>query len=259
MATGVLLICLGQATRVAEYLMAGRKVYRARIHLGLTTDTYDATGQVLSQASTVDLSLAEIERGASSFVGQIKQRPPMYSAIKQDGQPLYKLARHGIEVEREARTVEVYDFRIVDWSPPVLATEITCSKGTYIRSLAHDLGQLLGCGAHLAELMRIASGPFTLAEAVPLSRLMDSLVAGNWQEYLWPLDVALSSYPAWTVDEETARRIRCGQAIPVACSFEDAQPGAYRRAYSQQGTLLALLRYDDSRRSWQPDKVFVND
>jgi len=257
-ATGVLLICLGEATRVAEYLMAGRKVYRARIHLGVTTDTYDATGQVLS-AAEVNLSRAEIERAASSFIGQVQQRPPMYSAVKREGQPLYSLARRGIEVEREARTVEIYDFRITGWSPPFLSAEITCSKGTYIRSLAHDLGQVLGCGAHLAELVRVACGSFTLADAVPLSRLVDSLAAGNWQEYLLPLDVALSGYPAWTVDEETAKRIRHGQAVLIADLPADAEPGTYRRVYSPQGTFLALLRYDDSRRRWQPDKVFVND
>jgi len=257
LATGVLLVCMGQATRVVEYLMSGRKTYQARIHLGVTTDTYDATGRVLSRASELSVSLAEIEEAVSSFVGQIEQVPPMYSAIKHQGRPLYELARQGIEVERKARIVQVYDFDITGWAPPMLDAEITCSKGTYIRSLAHDLGGMLGCGAHLARLARTASGPFELADAVALRDLLDSLAGDTWQRHLLPMDMALYDYPAWTVAPETARRIRQGQQVASPGSPSNPEPGALCRAYSRQGEFIAVLRYDATRARWQPIKVFA--
>jgi tRNA pseudouridine55 synthase len=262
MATGVLLVCLGEATRVVEYLMSGRKTYRAVIHLGIATDSYDATGQIVHQApaeQVAQLTLEVIERAVSAFVGAITQTPPMYSAIKQDGKPLYRLARQGIEVEREARQVEIHDFQLLDWTPPRLAAEITCSKGTYIRSLAHDLGQALGCGGHLAELARTASGRFMLAEAVPLSETLKNWAAGDWQQHLLPLEIALTEFPAWTLDESTVLQVRHGQEIAASETPESHAETEWRRAYSPQGQLVALLRYNPSSARWHPDKVFLAD
>jgi len=255
MATGVLIICLGEATRVTEYLIAGRKVYEAWVHLGVETDTYDATGAVVATGAAEQIPRAEIEEALAQFVGVIEQVPPMYSAIKRDGQPLYKLARRGIEVARDARLVEIQDIQVRDWAPPILHLNITCGKGTYIRSLAHDLGQALGCGGHLARLVRTASGRFTLAEATPLDALLEGLRQRGGEPHLLPLDAALSDYPALTVDAETEVRLRYGQAVELP----DASPSAsgHLRAYGPDGTLVALLRYDTATARWQPDKVFA--
>jgi len=159
LATGVLLICIGRATRVSEYLMTGRKVYRARARLGVTTDTYDAEGQVVAEAE-VEASRAQVEAALAQFRGQIAQVPPMYSAIKHQGTSLHRLARQGIEVEREPRPVEIFRLELTAWEPPECTLEMTCSRGTYVRSLVHDLGQTLGCGAYLTGLIRLASGDF---------------------------------------------------------------------------------------------------
>jgi tRNA pseudouridine55 synthase len=213
MATGVLLVCLGQATRVAEYLMAGRKQYQATITLGITTNTYDADGQIVDCGQVADFGRAEIEATLCNFVGSIEQVPPMYSAIKRDGQPLYKLARQGQEVEREPRPVEIDEITLLDWTAPSLVVRVTCSPGTYMRSLAHDLGQQLGCGAYLAALIRLRSGQFALEQAVSLERLQEAFQHGQEAQYLLPLDEALLSWPAMIVGADDARRIVQGQAV----------------------------------------------
>jgi tRNA pseudouridine55 synthase len=256
MATGVLLLCLGQATRVSEYLMAGRKRYRATIVLGMTTDTYDADGEVVSRGGRTDFSQKEIEDALAGFVGRIEQVPPMYSAIKQGGQPLYKLARQGKTVERAPRPVEVDEIEVLDWTSPTLIVEVTCSPGTYIRSLAHDLGQQLGSGAYLAALVRLRSGRFGLQDAVSLGRLEEVFEHGQEEEVLLALDEALLDLPALVVGEEQARRIVQGRAVPGAPPVaEDSD--ALCRAYSLEGDFLAILTYDASAERWQPKKVFA--
>ena len=252
MATGVLLICLGQATRVAEYLMRSDKIYRAEIRLGVTTDTHDAEGQVI-KTTKVNVGEEEVREALASFVGQIEQVPPMYSALKREGIPLYRLARKGIVVERKPRTVKVHRIKLLDWSPPLVTIEVTCSPGTYIRALARDLGERLGCGAHLAALTRLASGRFTLDEAVSLDKLAEAAAQGRWQELLHPLDAALQDFPAVTLDEAAERRVRFGQQ--VAIEHSGSEPLC--RAYSTRGELVALLRYDPQTGLWQPKKVFT--
>lgn len=257
MATGVLLVCLGKATRVAEYLMAGRKHYRAAIVLGTSTDTYDADGEIVASDGRTDFSRAEIETALAHFVGHLEQVPPMYSAIKQDGQPLYKLARQGKSVQREPRPVEIDEIKLLDWTPPSLIVEVSCSSGTYIRSLAHDLGQHLGGGAYLATLVRLASGRFTLEEAVSLERLEEAFQHGQEDRYLLPLDEAFLDWPAMIVGADDARRVVHGQAIagyPPAAREE----GLLRRAYSLDGDFLAILEYRTSSGRWCPKKVFAS-
>ena len=266
MATGVLLICMGKATRLSEYLMEGRKRYRATIHLGVTTDTYDAQGQVTSQADALAVTRSQVEAAAARFVGVMEQRPPMYSAIKRQGQPLYKLARQGIQVEREPRPVHIHDIRFLAWAPPLFTLEITCSKGTYIRSLAHDLGQALGCGAHLAALTRTASGSFDLEQAITLPALLDALGNGTWAQHLRPMGEALGGRPAWTVDADTARRIQQGQQVegllPSSLDRDvaegDGPDNLLCRAYNHAGDLIGVLRFLPETGKWQPDKVFVD-
>ena len=181
-ASGVLPICLGQATRVAEYLSESGKAYRAVVVFGAVTDTYDAEGEVLRSAP-VDLTREQIAAALPEFLGPQMQLPPLYSAIKVAGQPMYKLARAGIEAERHARPIVISRLDLLDWQSPVLTLEVECSKGTYIRSLAYDLGERLGCGAHLGGLVRLRSGPFSLDESLTLEALAQALEDGSWVDY----------------------------------------------------------------------------
>jgi len=252
MATGVLLLCLGPATRVAEYLMASDKVYRARIRLGIETDTYDAEGEITSQAATDHITRAQAERALGDLVGSLEQIPPMYSAIKHKGTPLYRLARRGQIIARQARRVEIRELKLLEWAPPKLEIEVHCSKGTYIRSLAHDLGQRLSCGAHLIGLTRMASGHFRIEQAVTLEDLEQACAKGEVARLLQPLDAALQAFPAVTVDQATARKITFGQRVRLSAAPEVPMC----RAYAADGRLLALLRYHAGG-LWQPHKVFV--
>jgi len=257
MATGVLLVCLGQATRVAEYLMAGQKRYRATVVLGTTTDTYDSDGEIIQSGGRTDFDRSEIETALSRFVGRTEQVPPMYSALKKEGQPLYKLARQGQEVVREPRSVEIGQIELLDWTPPSLIVELTCSPGTYVRSLAHDLGQVLGSGAHLAALVRLASGRFTLAHAVSLYRLEEAFQHHQEDTYLLPLDEAFLDWPALILGAVDAQRVAHGQAISVARSSGSHDQGrANSRAYGPDGDFLAILTYDSASGQWWPKKVF---
>ncbi len=171
-ATGLLVIVLGRGTKLSERLMSGDKVYEGEIKFGETTSSYDTDGELVASLPVPLLTVEELNREAAAFVGDLMQTPPMVSAIKKDGVPLYKLARKGIEVEREARMVHVYNFQFSSYQEPLGRFRVACTKGTYVRSLAHDLGQKLGCGAHLHTLRRAASGKFDVSEAVPLEAVM---------------------------------------------------------------------------------------
>ncbi|HSR31320.1 MAG TPA: tRNA pseudouridine(55) synthase TruB [Anaerolineae bacterium] len=258
MATGVLLVCLGQATRVAEYLMAGRKCYQATIALGMATDTYDADGQISSSGGRTDFGQNEIEAALDRFVGRIQQVPPMYSALKQNGQPLYKLARQGRAVERAPRQVEIFAVELLDWTPPSLIVEVTCSAGTYIRSLAHDLGQWLGSGAYLAALVRLSSGRFSLEEAVSLGRLEEAFQHAQEDRYLLPLDEAFLEWPAILVGSDDARRIAHGHPIPGDPPPNDHDRVVLHRAYSMDGDFLAVMAFHADSGQWRPKKVFAS-
>ncbi|MGA9350566.1 MAG: tRNA pseudouridine(55) synthase TruB [Anaerolineae bacterium] len=275
LATGVLVVCLGQATRVAEYLMASDKVYRAEICLGVSTDTHDAEGEVTATAE-VDVRQEELGKALASFIGSIQQVPPMYSALKREGTPLYKLARQGITVEREPRSVEIYNIELLNWMSPLLTIRVECSPGTYIRALARDLGQKLGCGAHLRSLTRLASGHFSLENAVSLDELAEAFAyfdedfgelsraaqykQRNWHELTYPIDEALLDFEPTVVDAQTEQRIRHGQQVegppPSPPTSEGREKEDFRRAYSQTGELIAILRHDPQTRLWQPKKVF---
>ncbi len=258
LATGVLLVCVGQATRLAEYLIHSIKVYRAGVRLGITTDTHDAEGNVVSRA-LVQVTEDEIRAAMSSFLGPIDQIPPMYSALKRQGRPLYKLARKGIEVERAPRRVEIHELLLEDWSPfgsdtePQLTIRVTCSSGTYIRALARDLGQCLGCGAHVTTLMRLACGSFTLEEAINLEELAQAGADRRLEEVLYPLDAAVADWPSLTLDEESAWRLAHGQSVTGTV----VEKGDWARVYSPKGEFLAIARWNQAGGCWQPHKVFV--
>ncbi len=249
-ATGVLLLALGEATRVIEYLVEGRKVYRAYIYLGIETDTYDGEGGIICQERELTVSRSQAERVLELFRGEIWQVPPMYSAIKHEGRPLYSFARQGVTLERKPRLLEIHRMEMLDWAPPHLSLEIECSKGTYIRSLAHDLGEKLGCGAYLEALVRLASGRFTLEDALSLAEVVDGFAEGHWQEMVRPADEALLDYDAMRVDEERERKLRQGQQIEGEAST------TLCRAYSLGGNFIAIVQYDPSTQLWQPKKVF---
>jgi tRNA pseudouridine55 synthase len=258
MATGVLLVCLGQATRLSEYLMAGRKRYRATVMIGSTTDTYDADGQVLQSGGRIDFARHELEQALAGFAGQIEQVPPAYSAIKRNGQPAHRLARQGKPVQLEPRPVEIFEIEVLDWTPPALLFEVECSSGTYVRSLAHDLGQQLGSGAHLGALVRLRSGRFRLEEAASLARLEEAFAHGEGERYLLPMDEALLDWPAVVVDAGQARRIAQGQAIERVSDEDDGDGSSLWRAYSLDGDFLAIMDYDPHSGVWKPKKVFVS-
>lgn len=263
-AEGVLLICVGKATKVSEYLVDSRKIYCAEITLGLETDTYDSEGQLVfkaPEAQVQSISIEEITVALRSLTGKISQVPPAYSAIKKKGQPLYKLARAGISVELEPREVEIYRADLLFYQLPVLKVEIECSKGTYIRSFAHDLGQRLGCGAYLSYLVRLASGRFKVEDAVPLPVLEDALRRGYWQEFIYPLDHALLDFGAAILGEESQKAIINGRSWvprirqPSAETVLEAR--GFCRAYSLEGEIVALLKLDERGGRWWPEKVFA--
>jgi tRNA pseudouridine55 synthase len=251
MASGVLLLCIGQATRIVEYLMGGPKVYRARVRLGVSTDTYDADGRVVAEAP-VTVERSHVETALARFRGPILQMPPMYSALKHHGTPLHRLARRGLEVERSPRQVEIYGLELSAWEPPYCTLEVTCSGGTYVRSLAHDLGQLLGCGAHLVGLTRLASGDFRLEEAVTPEEFAQAAAENRWQALLYPLDAALRQFPSLHLDAEAARKLCAGLPLSLPAFGEVGMA----RAYGPDASFLALVRYDVAAGVWRPHKVF---
>jgi tRNA pseudouridine55 synthase len=184
-ATGLLIIVLGRGTKLSERLMGDDKVYEGTIKFGETTDSYDCDGEILETKPVPTLTLEQLNEEAAKFIGDQMQMPPMVSAIKKNGVPLYKLARKGIEVEREARLVHIYNFRFTSYAAPLGQFRVACTKGTYIRSIAHDLGQKLGCGAHLTTLRRSASGKFDVADALPLDTIL-KLTTAELEKHVMP-------------------------------------------------------------------------
>lgn len=185
-ADGLLIIVLGRGTKLSDKLMSADKVYAGTIKLGETTDTYDADGTVVKVSAVPLLTLEQMNEVAQQFVGDLMQTPPMVSAAKVDGVPLYKLARKGVEVERKPRLVHVYDFQLNSYEEPIATFRIVCTKGTYVRSIVHEFGEKLGCGAHLASLRRLQVGRFSVEDALPLSRIME-LTPGELEHHVIPL------------------------------------------------------------------------
>ena len=329
-ASGVLPICLGQGTRVAEYLSESGKAYQAEIVLGVVTDTYDSQGTIVRTASLTDLGVnpmmnnnettvgadlpvwgtgiecpppiyrpsgqstigpseppvgsrfivgsdlscpppqrseaervsilrldrTRIEEALQQFIGPQMQMPPRYSAIKIQGRPAYKLARAGEEIPLQPRAITISKLEILQWRPPRLTLAIECSKGTYVRSLAYDLGERLGCGAHLGALLRTRSGPFTLSESITLEELELAIEAGTVQQYLHPADLALHQYPALMLDDDTVERVLHGNAFKYDNPHRHTHSDL-ARVYDAVGRFLAIAQWDAERGLWQPKKVLL--
>jgi tRNA pseudouridine55 synthase len=259
-ATGVLPVCLGQGTRVVEFLVEAPKAYRAEIELGVATDSHDATGTVVSRGDPSGVTKEKLLEALDSFRGLIEQTPPMYSAVKYGGKPLYELARAGIKVPRKSRKRWIYRLELLDWQPPVATIEVECGKGTYIRSLADDLGQLLGCGASLKSLTRLRCGIFTIEDAITMPQLEEGFCHGYWEQFLYPIDSVLSGWGAVVVDDAAAEAIKNGR--PPALEGAELPPsvsGNRCRVYTRDGAFLAMLCYDAEKGQWQPEKVFATD
>ncbi len=252
LAEGVLPIALGRATRLLPFLQEGEKLYRATILLGISTTTYDAEGEVMSIQPLPPLERRELEEALSSFRGEIEQVPPPFSAVRQSGRRLYERARAGEEVYALPRRVHIFRLELLSWEPPHLTLEIACGSGTYIRSLARDLGERLGCGAHLHRLVRLQVGPFRLEEALGPEELAALAAQGRVQEALLPMDTPVRHWPAVVVEENLLPALLSGR--PLALEVEGK--GAERvRAHSPAGRILALLRREESG-LWRPFRVF---
>ncbi len=250
-ASGVLVLCLGAATRLSEYISTASKRYEAVIRFGTATRTYDADGEVVRHTGAAP-TLEQIQAALPGFEGEIEQVPPPFSAIKVAGKRAYQLARAGDEVDLGPRTVTVYHMQVAEYRPPDLALIIECSAGTYIRSLAHDLGERLGTGAHLAALRRTKAGPFTLEQCLPLARFDEACAVGAWEAYVRPASEALPDFPVVQVDEAAVGKLRFGHRLPAA-------PGSsgMAQAINTQGTLVAILEAVEGGVLWHPRKVFL--
>jgi tRNA pseudouridine55 synthase len=216
LATGVLPLCFGEATKFSQYLLDADKKYWAQVRLGITTETGDADGEVIAQADASSVTPAQAVAALETFVGEIEQIPSMYSALKHQGQPLYKLARKGIEVERAPRQVSIYSAELLQFSEASIELRVHCSKGTYIRSLAEDLGAALGCGGHVSALRRLAAGPYKEGQATTLDELREVGDLREMDALLLPVSSAVSSWPAVRLHEDTAHYVRQGQPVQVA-------------------------------------------
>ncbi|MCJ7514431.1 MAG: tRNA pseudouridine(55) synthase TruB [Dehalococcoidia bacterium] len=253
-ATGVLPVCLGQATRVTQFLTNSSKTYLAQIELGITTDTFDRQGKIVERRDPGGITVTRVEEALIAFRGVIDQTPPAFSAVKQGGRRSYELARAGIPVKLKSRRVEITKLELISCRLPQIEINVDCSKGTYIRSLANDIGQYLGCGAHLKNLKRLRCGQFSIQDALSPDEIEDAFHKDTWKNFIHPVDSPLSNWKAIIVDKKIELDIRNGCPLPLneAGPFSDE----YCRAYDLDGNFLAVLHFIPEKRLWHPEKVF---
>jgi tRNA pseudouridine55 synthase len=253
-ADGVLICCVNQATKLADFLLHGPKRYIAELKLGEETDTRDLTGTVISRTEPNNFPTESIQAVFKGFEGSIEQLPPVYSALKHKGVPLYKLARNGQPVQKPPRPVEIYSIKVLDIKMPLIRFEVSCSAGTYIRTLGADIGKMLGCGGHLNALKRTASSGFTLDQAVSLSALEDLRPGNPLPASFINMADALPEMPAYTADRQLAKNIRHGQRITIRDltgneDFDtDRISGSEIKIVDQTGELVAILNYHKHNR-----------
>lgn len=246
LATGLLLVCLNEATKLATFLQDLEKEYQAVMKLGEETDTQDAQGKIIASSHYYPKSRKEIEDTFCAFKGTIWQVPPMFSAIKKNGVPLYKLAREGKEIKREPRKIEIYKLEITNISPPYIMFKVVCSKGTYIRSLVYDIGRELGCGAHVTAIKRLRAGTFTIKDALSLDEIMKLAKQGNLENIIIPPAKAILSYPAILLNAEFKKRVTDGMPLYVRDlennNQVDVSHGKKFRLLDEEGKLIAVAR-----------------
>jgi tRNA pseudouridine55 synthase len=251
LATGMLPICLGEATKIAGDVLSGRKCYRFTVGLGARTATGDTEGGVVETAAVPTLDPLAIEAVRQRFLGRQTQIPPMYSALKRDGQPLYKLARAGVEVERQPRDIEIFDLTLLDVGPTHIELETLCSKGTYIRVLAEDLAKALGTCGHVTALRRMYVEPFDREPMETLESVIEALQQGRTPRVL-PADWPLGHLPSVSVSDVWAARLRQGQAVPIGAALDAPRI----RLYDETGRFLGIGA-GDGQGSVQPRRLFV--
>jgi tRNA pseudouridine55 synthase len=250
-ASGVLVLCLGPATRLSEYLSMTSKRYEATIRFGATTQTYDGDGEIVRRSEQLP-TIDQIQAALPQFMGEIRQAPPPFSAIKLQGRRAYDMARAGEPVELAPRSVTIHLLEVADYHAPDLALAIECSAGTYIRSLANDLGECLGAGAYLAALRRTKAGPFGIDQAVSLAMLEESFGTGSWEEYVRPAADALPHLPIIRLDAVQLEGVRHGHRLPAA-----AASSGMARGLGPDGELAAILEAVEAGSLWHPRKVFL--
>ncbi len=266
-ASGVLVILIGPAVRLSEYVSASDKRYQATLRMGTSTDTYDAEGRITRYSPIGHITEEQFVETLKNYEGEIWQTPPAYSAVKTQGRKAYEQARKGEEVELKPRKIHVYSLELLEWAPPEAVLDVYCSSGTYVRSLANDLGNDLGTGAYLIGLRRTKSGRFTLRDAVPLRQLQDSFIAGEWYRYLIPAAEALADWPGIELDSEQVELVRHGHRLPASPDAKTlVDPGNHPfveednlgmvRAITEQGDLVAIMSFIEETNEWQPKKVF---
>jgi len=251
-ATGMLPICLGEASKTAAFMLEAGKQYRATSLLGEATSTGDVEGEVIQTCPVADIDSDKLTQILKKFTGEIQQIPPMYSALKHQGKPLYQYARAGIEIERPARAVTIHQLDLVEWQSPRLTFDVQCSKGTYIRTLAEDIATALGSCAHLVELRRIAVEPFEAFPMVTLEQLQQAREDEQLQDFLLPIDVGLPDWPRVDLDSAQHDKFKHGNHFPFSA---DGFPTGKVRVYGPEGGLLGLADLSDEG-ILQPARVF---
>ena len=254
LATGVLPIFVNKATKIAQFFLNMDKTYDATMRLGLETETQDIEGKVTRVCKKIDVSIEELKIVMEDFQGKITQIPPFYSSLKVGGVPLYKWVRKGIKIQPAPREVEIYELNLKSFRPPEVDFEVSCSKGTYIRTLCSDIGKKLGCGACLTRLRRLKTGPFTIKMAISLDVLKEAIKAGKWQDYLMDLNQALASFEAIILNEDQETQIKHGRFI----FWPHKLTKPLIRALNKQSRLVALVQTQETQKGMRlhPVKVF---
>lgn len=257
-ATGVLPVCFGKATKLCDMLTEKEKAYEAVLLLGKTTDTQDISGSTIKERPVAGLTEADVRNAIHAFVGEYDQIPPMYSALKVNGKKLYELARQGIEIERKARKIHIFRIEIREIRLPEVRFEVWCSKGTYIRTLCNDIGEMLGCGGCMASLVRTKSGMFTLDKSFRLSEIEDCVKQGTLSGILVPIDAMFPDVPKVTLPPEQVKSVYNGNQISALQTGDTIRPedGKRIRIYREDGQFLALYRYCEKEKRYKVEKMF---
>ena len=256
-AEGVLPVCLGKATKVCELLTDKDKTYRAVLFLGQTTDTQDASGTVLETSDVSNLNEVQVTEAVQSFVGEYAQIPPMYSALKVGGKKLYELAREGKTVERKARNVMIHSIKILRVDLPRVEMEVSCSKGTYIRTLCHDIGEKLGVGGCMESLLRVQVGRFVLADSSRLSEIQKAKEDGNLEKILQPIDSVFEQYRAVRIRPDQEKRLQNGNSFRKPDRLQNYDDQEMVRVYDSNGHFAAVYRYVEKDHEFRIVKMFL--